>query len=235
LTTEVLATVQLWGGGASGSESHCEAPDDKNGGAAGYLSFDLTINPRVYGRYVFHIGGPGEDSFVTWSSFKIPDQREGPLPNTASMPRGPFTCEQLADAGSCSMADGQCCTSCASEDLRCADDPVELARAGTGTTGQVQTRWYHDTSHCINCGSGSGLDGSSTPSTGGDASVNILVSNNMTTTTPGESSGAATSAGGFSAGAGGTHASSSNQAFSCIVDCQPSPGTPGLVVIRFKQ
>eukprot|EP01051_Picozoa_sp_SAG22_P034401 SAG22_NODE_15591_length_345_cov_0.739837_1_plen_63_part_10 len=62
----------------------------------------------AYGRYVFTIGGSGEDSVVTWSQTQLQQQTEGPLASTSGMPGGPFTCTELAAAGSCAAAAGQC-------------------------------------------------------------------------------------------------------------------------------
>ena len=235
----VNISVELWAGGATGSQNHCA--DTKDGGAGGYVRFALVIDPDVYGEYIFYIGGPGEDSYVTWSQFQMPEQVDGPLGSTSTMPGGPFTCAQLAEAESCSVANGQCCESCRSEDSDCEHRPFEVARARAGTTGAVQS-WQSAPTSCYNCYcSCPGCKcGTATQSTGGAAVVSDLMTSAYTIERPGNASGSATVANGFSAGGGGRPAVShvSSTGSYCRMGGRgseretalPQPGEAGLAV-----
>ena len=188
------------------------------GGVALWAHFDdhgwrgdlnLEIDPHKYGQYVFTIGGPGADSSLTWSSFEVPQQTDGPLPSTSGMPGGPFTCEQLAKSDVCEVAQGQCCTACASKDPRCSDAPLLVATAGAGTTGA-----------------------------GGGVFVNVLFTDNSTRTDDGLASGSPLSAastaglGDWIAGAGGSHAANqSPEGLPCQADCAAARGTAGMLVL----
>ena len=233
LYTMMTLSVQLWGGGATGSTNGCGPTQP--GGAGGFVAFELQIDPMAYGRYVFTIGGSGEDSTVTWSQTQVKPQTEGPLASTAGMPGGPFTCAQLVAAGSCAVAAGQCCDSCQAVDTACNDQAIEVARAGTGTTGNACTVISRGCG--FSCGNSDGCPcrcpavpnqspnscccGEVTDSTGGGASVNSLVHSTGTVATPGSGSGvAAESADGFHGGEGGDVGRS---------------GRPGLLVIQFSE
>ena len=226
----ITVAVELWGGGARGSPSGCSS-DETNGGAGAYAKFNLRIDPTVYGQYIFTAGHPAQDSFVSWNSLQIPPQTNGPLPSTRGMPGGPFTCEQLQQAGTCGIANGLCCTSCASQDPHCSVEPLELARAGAGTTGTVVTTTHSDTSHCNGC-QGTHHSGSLSQGQGGRASVSALARDNSTVETDNTGT-SAISQNGFRAGAGGAHATSANDGNSCQQHAPQGTGDAGLIIMKF--
>ena len=68
LRKNIHVSVQLWGGGAAGSAAGILDSNHKNGGAGGCVAFELQLDPGVHRQYTFTIGGPGEDSVVTWNT-----------------------------------------------------------------------------------------------------------------------------------------------------------------------